>query len=285
MNDITCHDSALDKDQKIQRGLYRGTVEEQTRLLEVPADLMEALDSNQLLRAGCQPTLWHTDLHLGNIFVDPGDCSRIVSLIDFQSTSVLPAFLQAQWPVFLRPPRNYDYVKGISHPKLPDNFDELDEDNRMLSIREWSQAKLAKAYEVSTYLEDRIAHNAMNVPRVFRELFIRFGEVPEDGMVLLRACLIEIFQNWLNLGFSGQCPLSFGTEEIEAHNRQYAEYRTWHEARALAEECLDTDAEGWIAPQLDIIEKRQHNEELKALYVERMASEMSAEQARAMWPF
>lgn len=247
--------------------------------------LMELLDSNQILRSACQPTLWHTDLHMGNIFIDPNECSRIVSLIDFQSTSILPAFLQAQWPIFLRPPRNHDYVRGLFQPKLPDDFDELDEESKTIALREWSQVKLAKAYEVSTYLEDRAAHNAMNVPRVFRELFTRCGEVSEVGIIPLRECLIEISQNWSSLGFSGKCPYSFNQAEIDEHEHQFAEYLTWHEIQALAEECLDTDAEGWIAPQLDIKEKRKQNKELMALYIERVAGEKSTEEAKAMWPF
>lgn len=247
--------------------------------------LMKLLDSNELLRETCQPTLWHTDLHMGNIFVAPDEPSRIVSLIDFQSTLVLPAFLQAQWPVFLRPPQNYSYVKGIFHPKLPEDFDTLDEESKALALREWSQVKLAKAYEVSTILENKGASNAMNVPRVFRELFTRCGEVSEVGIVPLRACLIEIFQSWPDLGFSGKCPYSFSQEELDEHECQFAEYRAWHEVRALAEECLDTDAEGWIAPQLDTNEKRRQNEELMAMYIEKVAGERSVQEAKAMWPF
>lgn len=245
---------------------------------------MKLLDSNELKKA-CQPILWHADLHMGNIYVNPDEHSKIVSLIDFQSTSVLPAFLQTQWPIFLKPPQNYDYVKGIFQPKLPDDFDNLDEDSRQLVLREWSQVKLAKAYEVSTFLEDRAAHDAMNAPRVFRELFIRCGEVSEVGLVPLRACLIEIFQDWASLGFSGKCPFSFSQEEIDEHEHHFAEYQAWHEVRALAEECLDTDAEGWIAPQLDIDEKRRQNEELMALYIQKVAGERSEEEAKAMWPF
>ena len=271
--------------QKNQPSFYQGTIDEQTQLLEVTADLMKLLDSNKLLREACQPTLWHTDLHMGNIFVAPHECSTIVSLIDFQSTSVLPAFLQAQWPIFLRPPQNYDYVKGIFHPTLPKDFDQLDEEGKRLALREWSQVKLAKAYEVSTLLENKAAHNALNVPRVFRELFTRCGEVSEMDIIPLRACLIEIFQSWSSLGFPNQCPYSFSQEEIDTHERQFAEYQAWHEVRALAEECLDTDAEGWIAPQLDIHEKRRQNQELKALYIEKVTGERSAEEAKAMWPF
>ena len=112
---------------------------------------------------------------------------------------MLPAFLQAQWPIFLKPPRNYP--KGIVHPKLPEGFDGLEEESKSLARLEWSQAKLAKAYEVSTCLEDTAAYDAMNVPRVFRELFIRCGEISEVGVIPLRECLIEIFQSGFTIRF------------------------------------------------------------------------------------
>jgi len=36
---------------------------------------------------------------------------------------------------------------------------------------------------------------------------------------------------------------------------------------------------------LDIIEKRRQNEELLAMYIEKVSVENSAEDAKAMWPF
>ncbi|SPB51024.1 unnamed protein product [Aspergillus niger] len=194
----------------------------------------------------------------------------------------MPAFLQSRWPEFLKPPNNY--TQSFAHPELPDGYDNMDDESKLLARRGWSQAKLAKAYEVSTFLENRPAHIARNVPRVFRELFTRCGEVSEMGVIPLRACLIEIFQNWADLGFTGSCPFSFTEEDIETHERQFVEYQAWHEVQHLAQECLDTDTEGWISPELDIEEKRRQNRELLAMFIERMADEKSPE-ARRMWPF
>ncbi|KAJ6118731.1 hypothetical protein N7471_013351 [Penicillium samsonianum] len=272
-------DQALQQNQAV---FYKGDIKEQTEILQATESVMELLDSNEILNGeASQPTLWHTDLHMGNIFVAPNE----LSLIDLQSISVLPAFLQAQWPVFLKPPQNYDYEMGIFEVKLRDDFDTLDEDSKMLAMREWSQVKLAKAYEISTLLEDKPAHKAMNVPRVFRELFLRCGEVSEIGVLPLRACLIELFQNWSDLGFSGECPLSFTQEQIDKHEHQFSEYQAWYKIQALAQECLDTDAEGWVAPGLDVNEKRTQNEELLTMYIESVGGEKSADEARATWPF
>jgi hypothetical protein len=220
---------------------------------------------------------------MGNIFVSADDPSQIVSIIDWQSTSILPAFLQTQWPVFLKPPS--EYVKGLFHPKLPDNIDDLDPDEKALAIRDWEQAKLAKAYEVSSYLENRTAHNSMIVPRVFRELFVRCGEVSEFGVIPLRSCLVEIFQNWSSLGFTGDCPHSFTQADIQRHESQFEEYENWHKIQQLARDCLETDAEGWISTELDFDKKREQNKELFEMFVKQMAGEKSVEEVKAMWPF
>lgn len=241
------------------------------------------LDSHSRLAQSVQPTLWHTDLHMGNIYVAPNESSRITFLIDFQSESVLPAFLQARWPRFLKPPQNYP--KGFVQPKLPDDFHELDEDDKIIAQQELSQAKLSKEYEVSTYLKNRTAYNAMDVPRVFRELFIRCGEVSEVGVPPLQACLIEIFQNWSSYGFTGQCPFSFAEEEINLHEHRFAECEAWNDVQQLAQTYLNTDAEGWIDPRLDFMEKKRQNRELLSMFIERMAGEKSPEEARKMWPY
>lgn len=239
------------------------------------------LDSHPTLSKSGQPTLWHKDLHMGNIYVAPNGNSQIASIIDFQSQSVLPAFLQAQWPIFLTPPPVY--TQGLVLPKRPEEFEEfkaLDEQSKALVRREYSQKFMAKAYETSTIIEDKAAYSAINVPRVFKEIL-----VSDIGVIPLRECLIEIFQNWSDLGFTGKCPFSFTEEEISTHERQFARYQAWYDTQRLARECLDTDDEGWVAPQLDIVEKRKQNQGLLSMFIERMAGEKSPEEVRRMWPF
>lgn len=60
------------------------------------------------------PILWHTDLHLGNIYVSEDEPTRMVSIIDWQYVYVGPTFLQANWPEFLKP--NDEYICGVVHP-------------------------------------------------------------------------------------------------------------------------------------------------------------------------
>ncbi|KAL4901481.1 hypothetical protein BDW74DRAFT_170179 [Aspergillus multicolor] len=143
----------------------------------------------------------------------------------------------------------------------------------------------AKAYEIATNLENTPAYKPMILPRVFCELFTRCAEVAEFGVLPLRACLVEFFQSWSALGFTEPCPLSFTEEEIAEHERLFQKYQDWHEAHRLAFEALETDAEGWISPQVDVVEKRRQTWELLGLFVEQMVQEKTEEDARGMWPF
>ncbi|KAL2854740.1 kinase-like domain-containing protein [Aspergillus pseudodeflectus] len=68
--------------------------------------------------------LWHGDLHSQNIFVDPEDPSRIVGIIDWQSVSACPLFMQVGRPAFLD--YNGPVPEDLGKVPLPPNFDSLD---------------------------------------------------------------------------------------------------------------------------------------------------------------
>jgi hypothetical protein len=220
---------------------------------------------------------------MGNIFVSEEDHTRIVSLIDWQSTSISPLFLQARWPVFLKPPAGYR--KGTELPKLPDNFEELDSDEKEIAMFEKDQATCTKAYEVATYLNNQDAYDAMNIAEPLRELFMRCGDTWNDGIIPLQACLIQIFKDWEQMGFSGECPIHFSSTEIASHEHEFSEYEKWQEIQEFARKYLDTDAEGWVSPEADWEKKRSQNRALLGLLIERLEAEKSEDEVRQMWPF
>lgn len=262
---------------------HRGTAAELIALLETTVKLMQIVGSHSDLIRHAKPTFCHTDLHMGNIFVLENVPSEISAIIDWQFTRIAPMFLQARWPTFLRPPKNYP--AGLVKPKLPDNYEDLDREEKELAEYELKQVMAAKAYELRCFLDNQDAYNAMNIPRVYRELFIRCGETWEEGPVPLRACLIEIFNSWQDLGLPGECPYTFDEEDIQKHEKQFEEYEEWHHAREFAKEYLNTDADGWISPEMDFAKKQEQNRALFNLFTERMAGQKSLGDIRRIWPF
>ncbi|KAL2848103.1 hypothetical protein BJY01DRAFT_262799 [Aspergillus pseudoustus] len=152
-----------------QPAFYQGSIQEQVQLLEFAIDVMQALDSHPLLVRFAQPTLRHTDPHMGNTFVANDKISQIVVLIDFQYLSVLPLFLQAQWPVSLKAPQ--DYTRGLQQPKLPDDFSQLYGESKSSALK-------------------KIAHDAMNISVVFRELF-------NKAQQFVNQCPDTDFEGWV----------------------------------------------------------------------------------------
>ncbi|EMD63757.1 hypothetical protein COCSADRAFT_90624, partial [Bipolaris sorokiniana ND90Pr] len=73
-----------------------------------------------------KPTLWHSDLHTDNIFVDPFQPTKVLNIIDWQAANVSPLFLQARHPSFTKFEGPIpEGVKPIPHP---DNFEDMDEE-------------------------------------------------------------------------------------------------------------------------------------------------------------
>lgn len=221
---------------------------------------------------------------MGNIFVSQEDHTRVMCLIDWQSTSISPLFLQARWPAFLSPPEGY--CEGPEHPKLPENFDDLDADDKNIVLFTKDRATSAKAYEVATYLNNHDAYIAKwEIFDPLRELFSRIGDTWDDGVVPLRTCLIRIVENWGQMGFSDPCPIHFTSAEIASHEKQLSEYTRWHEIQEFAQKYLDTDAEGWVPPGVDWAKKQLQNKALLELMIERLETQKLEGEVRRMWPF
>ena len=221
---------------------------------------------------------------MGNIFVSQEDHTRIMCLIDWQSTSISPLFLQARWPAFLSPPEGYR--EGPEHPKLPENFDDLDADEKEIALFKHDRATSAKAYEVATYLNNHSAYTARwEIFNPLREHFSRIGDTWDDGVVPIRTCLIRIVENWEQMGFPDSCPIHFTSAEIASHEIRLSEYTQWHEIQDFAQNYLDTDAEGWIPPGADWVKNQLQNKALLELIIERLKTRKPEGEVRRMWPF
>jgi hypothetical protein len=110
--------------------------------------------------------------------------------------------------------------------------------------------------------------------------------VSEEGVIPLQACLIELSKVWYDLRFTNPCPVSFSADELQRHEQQFEAYRTFHNVHELARKALCTDAEGWIAPQLDFAAMQRRNRELMGECVERSAEfGMQPGGVKRIWPF
>ncbi|KAH3943357.1 hypothetical protein HBH53_176480 [Parastagonospora nodorum] len=260
------------------------STEGQLAVLNMATEVMSRLDTGTIIDRFSQPVLWHTDLHMGNIFVSSEDPTKVVSLIDWQSISVSPLVLQARFPEILS--LDPDFVLDSAMPDLPEDYETLDAADKQIAEFKTRQARMAKAYEVASSVHNPQAYKAFFMPSFLQDLFTRCGEASEEGIIPLRACLIQIAEAWDDIGFEGPCPLEFSDEEIQRHSQQFQEYRDFHRIQELAKKLLDTDSEGWISPQLDFTLKVQQNKDLLEELMRRSNEyNKSPEEVRRIWPF
>lgn len=260
-----------------------GSLASKITTLRLAEEVVTRIGPSSLPGRFSKPTLWHTDLHLGNISVSEEDPTNIVSIIDWQSVVVSPLLCQVRFPKFLDVPEDYDI--GGPVPQRPENLDQMDEDDRILAEHEHKQACMAKAYEAASGFKNKEVYRALQLPSHFKELFERCGEASEEGIVPLRACLIEMSKVWNEIGLEGECPIDLTAEGLTVHEREFEEYSKVQRIRAIARELLDTDSEGWLPPGTDVELKRRQNKELMELLMERSAEYgMTADEVRKIWP-
>ncbi|KAF1828538.1 hypothetical protein BDW02DRAFT_574796 [Decorospora gaudefroyi] len=266
-------------------GPPRGSVDEQFAVLNMAKEVVSRLDTVTLINRVSRPVLWHPDLHMGNIFSKPEDPTKICSLIDWQSIVVSPLYLQARFPEFLSV--EFDYVLGMREmPKLPQDYEDMDPDEKRLAELKLEQAKLSKWYEANTAKQNLRTHHAFLVPQFTRELFIQCGKVSEDGAVPLRDRLVKFANTWSELGFLDECPFSFSQEDTRKHDQQFQEYLKFHRIQELARNILCTDSDGWICPLLDFEKLQQMNTELLQVVMSRSSEyNMTPEEIWNIWPF
>ena len=266
-------------------GPPRGSVDEQFAVLNMAKEVMSRLDTATLINKVSRPVLWHTDLHMGNIYSKPEDPTKICSLIDWQSIVVSPLYLQARFPEFLSV--DDDYVLGLTEePKLPQDYQDMDANDKKLAELKFEDTKMSKFYELSTANQHLRTHRAFLMPQFTRELFTRCGEISEEGAIPLRACLIKFADAWSELGLLGECPFSFSEEDLRKHDQQFQDYRDFHRVQEIARKLLSTDSEGWISPQLDFAERHRMNTELLQEIMRRSNEyNKTAEEIRSIWPF
>ncbi|KAE8407474.1 phosphotransferase family protein [Aspergillus pseudonomiae] len=258
------------------------SIDEYISLLHKIIKILPILSSNPEVLDVSPPVLWHTDLHLHNIFVAPDNPTTIQGIIDWQSTRSAPLFTQARFPEFLRPPKNY--IPGARVPRLPDDFEGLSPEQKEEAKRDNTLASLSKYYELACRGSNEPAYNGMSLDRRLWEPFTPCS-LPDCGsLVPLRNALIRLSRGWDNLVLPGVCPFGFTERELERHAEQEEQYSDMLYLWDTVKTGLCTDDTGWV-PNDRWDATNEVNRDLFNMYIETMSEEMTPEEAAAMWPF
>ncbi|KAK0105179.1 hypothetical protein ONS95_004424 [Cadophora gregata] len=204
--------------------------------LEQPEEMLGLLDKYLKLTPAMLPpatpdhidaaTLWHPDLHLDNLLIDASTL-QIASVIDWQATLATPFYYQCGVPKMVchREPVSLDLS---TFPKLPDNFNDLDEDGKKYAQNMHKSEHLHQYYLRITKRDNPKHWTALQLQNDVRVQPIRIvQQVWDDNTVFfLRRALLRIMANWESLcPGAGPCPVNTEEEasafDSELENREF----------------------------------------------------------------
>lgn len=205
--------------------------------------------------------LWHDDLHLGNIFVDPSEPTKVVGLVDWQSTELSPLYFHARQSHFIDyegPPNN-----GLEPPQLRKDLGRL-----MISARRETEVlylhqSLCSLYMSLTHHQNPRLYAALQFQDTKQYLLLLLArKILIDGEVSYLSKLAELESTWSDVSVDrlSACPFAFSDKDrdgIEADMEGFA--------RGMEAMCLIRDSLGELFPEQGIIRPDQYDEALDAL--------------------
>ncbi|KAH7074476.1 hypothetical protein BKA63DRAFT_603397 [Paraphoma chrysanthemicola] len=223
-------------------GTYQPTRERKLAALEKYLQLIKFLIPTD--RTVSSAHIWHPDLHVANIFVDPSEPTRIVSLIDWQSTEVGPLYFQARQPHIIDhdgPP-----VSGLERPVPP-------KDLAILCVL-YNNIIHHKAPEVYAAMQFQQTMS-YNVLLLARDLLI-------DGEATYLLQVAELESQWSELPGSNGAPYPF---KFSVAERKEMEAQVEGVMRGMDAMRAIHDALGELFPEQGVVKPEQYDEAIDAL--------------------
>ncbi|PWY78015.1 phosphotransferase family protein [Aspergillus sclerotioniger CBS 115572] len=182
--------------------------------------------------------LWHTDLRTPNIFVD--DNGNITSIIDWQSAKAAPLFLQGRHPRFV----NYN---GEVRLKLPEDFDQLDQDAQAEVKDQVAKSTLIYLYEKYTAKTNPLLDRVLRYPngKTLAQPTHYVANTWDEEIIPFRETLIRLQRDWDSLNHDVKCPIYFSPEDIRKHRE---DGKDWNEMQDFWDELSGiVERDGWTS--------------------------------------
>jgi hypothetical protein len=238
-----------------------------------------------------KPVLRHPDLNPNNIFVTE-EC-KIVSIIDWQHTTVLPLFLHAGIPASIQNYGDPD-SEALIKPVAPPTIDEEDEEDRQKEL-ELHRRRHAHFYYVgATATKLKVHFQAMMHEKgLFRKKIYQHAAEPWEGnSIPLKADIVQVVQGWSdiikgeNLGDQDvpSCPLSLDEREADDVMAKMSEQETIDGRIEILQEAIGISSDGWV-PHERYGGAVQQAQAMKAQALGYAEDDHEREMTRQHWPF
>jgi hypothetical protein len=258
--------------------------------LKISGDVIGALEKSAILQNLAKSTLLHADLHKRNIFVSQDDPTVITSIIDWQSTSIEPAFMFGNETPDLvnRNSAPASIFAAAGQEVLPEELDEDPETARQQKALQKDEWGCYQTFEISL----KVDAPAISAARLTDQNILRplgcCGTSWRDGAAATRQELIELSQRWKGIGLPGECPYQPSAEELAKHIPQYEEFEMRQGFKDLLNEMTGSNAEGWVHSDDWEAAKESHKDTFEWWLQDAEQSDepgISAEYIEKIWPF
>lgn len=265
---------------------------------ELPCEILDLIDkylsitaymteSSKAERDIYTPTLWHSDLHLNNIFVDP-TTNVITSIIDWQSTQIAPLVLQAKIPRMVR--HIHALEPGWILPEKASNYENLDPKDKLKADKLHESALCQKYYEVLSAKRNPLHYSAlchndtMEIP-FCQPLRAVCGAWKNRQVFKLRSNLISIRENWQQIGTAEEmCPIHFTEDELKLHEEELSNIDYIEQMMEGFQEAGILPADGRVDPEdFDYLQNMNHLQ--REQYLSMAVDEPERKVMEKIWPY
>lgn len=230
--------------------------------------------------------LWHPDLHLDNVFVDP-ESHKITAIIDWQSATVAPLFFQCGVPKMFQHPG--PVREGWVVPERPEDFDTLGEEEKRRIDDDLESETIHKYYEAQVYkraprhwsfLQQRL------IPIKRKPVWLATRVWENSDLFFLRQSLLSLAAHWDEL-FSDcncPCPLKFTEEELRLHSHEEENMDGVGQLLALFRDQGVLPVDGMVDPE-DFEAAKENSRKFKDVFVGLAKDEAEKELFSKLWPY
>ncbi len=249
------------------------------------ADAMVPTDKSETSEDINSPTLWHPDLHLDNIFVDP-ESRQITSIIDWQWSAVLPLYYQCGIPRAFENPRST--LGSAELPELPRDYATLPQDERTrVGVMGQSEA-CQKFYELETSSKNPRHWTALQLDNLDlrrRPTRLALGLWNSEFFFFFRKALMEIEEQWAELcPDSSQCPITFSEEELALHAYEEENQQGVGGILKLFKDRWSLPTDGMVDPA-DFAQTKAAIDDYRNVFLGTAEDEAERELFSRLWPY
>ncbi|KZF25763.1 kinase subdomain-containing protein [Xylona heveae TC161] len=237
-----------------------------------------------------RPIIRHPDLNPNNIFVS--ESLDIVSIIDWQHSTILPLFLHAGIPAHLQNYGDPD-SENLVRPQLPGDVEEMDNDDREKELELYRRRHLhfyyvgATAKKIDSHFQALTHEGGL----FRRKIFQHAGEPWEGNNFPLKADLIRLSHHWRELvseenesSTPPPCPISFNEHEIEETLQTMAKQEEADHQMEILRNVIGINVDGWVSTE-GYKEAEAQAAEMKAEAIGYAENDFEREMTVRHWPF